>query len=295
MSTQKQLVEEYFNQDEYWQGEVYRRSDEPFCRAVGRRRFYALDMLKKILPVEREDALDIGFGGGAYLPDLMELGYNVYGVEICEEMFRKAEALCNFDPRVHLELGDVEELPFEDEKFDLVLCIGVLGYLLSDYKALSEIRRVLKPGGLAIININNLWNLTDLDYILRRKIRSLWRGRGEDYLKPTQPHTLPSEWVLTRWEKPFRQKVYNLREFELLMRCFDFKLVDAMTFYFPLRLLRRIKILAACRVDSLENFLERFFRKHRIPVLSYLGSTYTGIFRKAGTMLYAVGVLSAVS
>jgi SAM-dependent methyltransferase len=47
--------------------------------------------------------------------------------------------------------GDLEALPFADHSFDAVLCSHVLEHVGDDRRALSEIRRVLRPGGLALL------------------------------------------------------------------------------------------------------------------------------------------------
>ena len=48
---------------------------------------------------------------------------------------------------------DIHEMPFEDSKFDVVLCNHVLEHVRDDIRAMTEIRRVLKPGGWAIMQI----------------------------------------------------------------------------------------------------------------------------------------------
>jgi SAM-dependent methyltransferase len=50
-------------------------------------------------------------------------------------------------------LADVTNLPMEDESFDMVLCIHVLEHVLDDRAAIREIHRVLKPGGLAVLQV----------------------------------------------------------------------------------------------------------------------------------------------
>ena len=48
---------------------------------------------------------------------------------------------------------DIHEMPFADNTFDAVLCNHVLEHVTSDIKAMEEIRRVLKPGGWAIVQV----------------------------------------------------------------------------------------------------------------------------------------------
>ena len=49
--------------------------------------------------------------------------------------------------------ADILDLPFEDNQFDLVLCNHVLEHIVDDAKAMSELYRVIKPGGLGIFQI----------------------------------------------------------------------------------------------------------------------------------------------
>lgn len=48
---------------------------------------------------------------------------------------------------------DVHEIPFEENNFDVVFCNHVMEHVQDDRKAMSEIYRVLKPGGFAILQI----------------------------------------------------------------------------------------------------------------------------------------------
>lgn len=48
---------------------------------------------------------------------------------------------------------DVQEIPFEKETFDVVICNHVLEHVDDDHKAMSELHRILKPGGFAILQV----------------------------------------------------------------------------------------------------------------------------------------------
>lgn len=58
-------------------------------------------------------------------------------------------------------VGDAHNLPFEDEKFDNILCTEVLEHLHSPHIAISEMRRVLKKGGKLILTTRFIFPLHD--------------------------------------------------------------------------------------------------------------------------------------
>ena len=59
------------------------------------------------------------------------------------------------------EIADVTALKYGSETFDYVLCINVLEHITEPQKALDEIQRVLRPGGLAIISTPFLFPVHD--------------------------------------------------------------------------------------------------------------------------------------
>lgn len=110
---------------------------------------------------------EVGCGQGATLNYLPKLGAFVYGIDMSEVSLAQAKAgaieLGHID-RIHLSKGDAEHLNFPDEFFDSVLSIGVLHHTKDTEGAVSQIYRVLKPGGMAIVMLyrsgNPKWWLT---------------------------------------------------------------------------------------------------------------------------------------
>ena len=113
------------------------------------------------------------------IEELARRGHTVAGIDLSEEMVREAnERLRTYHAgRPPCRQGDVEHLPFKEGSMDVVLCLGVLPYLHEDHAALSEIRRVLKKGGMGILVLPNLLRLGilfDPYYYLRRSWEYAW-------------------------------------------------------------------------------------------------------------------------
>ena len=122
--------------------------------------------------------------------------------------------------------GSVLELPFDDERFDVVLCWDVLQHLPTDggdVRALRELRRVLKPGGAAILRANSrlgMWlpdDAKDVDY-LRYTLPELTgsvRDAGLDPFRATYANSLPAlyasarRWLERRQRRGEGSRVYE--------------------------------------------------------------------------------------
>jgi ubiquinone/menaquinone biosynthesis C-methylase UbiE len=65
----------------------------------------------------------------------------------------------------------VESLPFRDAQFDAVACVGVIMHVDREERALSELLRVVKPGGSLIITFNNLLNPFAPAFAIYTKLR----------------------------------------------------------------------------------------------------------------------------
>lgn len=112
---------------------------------------------------EAHEVLDIGCGigvGPVYIA--RSSGCRVVGVDRSPRMIDWARRRARDErvaDRVDLQVADVLDLPFEDDRFDIVIAESVLSFVDDKARALAEMVRVTKPGGY--VGINEGFLLTD--------------------------------------------------------------------------------------------------------------------------------------
>jgi ubiquinone/menaquinone biosynthesis C-methylase UbiE len=98
--------------------------------------------------------LDAGCGTAYGTTILAEAGaLAVEGVDIAEDVVRAVEP--RMPEGVNLTVADVQELPFEDGAFDVVVCFEVLEHLDEAERAVNEFARVLARDGFAVVSSPN--------------------------------------------------------------------------------------------------------------------------------------------
>jgi ubiquinone/menaquinone biosynthesis C-methylase UbiE len=115
--------------------------------------------LKDLLPVRAERALDVACGTGRGVLILRDVAPVVFGVDGTREMLQIARRkLQAANPDVCVCQANAALLPFASESFDLVSCLNFL-HLFDDARKktafVREIGRVLRPGGVAVIEFDN--------------------------------------------------------------------------------------------------------------------------------------------
>jgi ubiquinone/menaquinone biosynthesis C-methylase UbiE len=147
-------------------GEVLRMTPFHFRSS---RLFYLLKALKDV----KGKVLDVGCGQGDvseavkhYYPDL-----SLTGVDISRGAIYNAKKRVK---GVKFVVSDVQNLSFPDSSFDAVICLDVIEHVDRPQKALFEIARVLKKGGLLQIFLPTEGNLFTLEGLL---IKMGWQGK----------------------------------------------------------------------------------------------------------------------
>ncbi len=124
------------------------RTEDSHWWFIGRRRI-VLGFCRRLLPLPPVLILDIGCGTGATLKRLESLG-NATGVDISAEAVRCSRKRGCRDVRL---MEEEDRLPFPDSSFDLLVALDVIEHIDDDLGALTEYRRVLKPGGRLLLTV----------------------------------------------------------------------------------------------------------------------------------------------
>ena len=105
------------------------------------------------------DVLEIGVGLGADHQCFAEAGARLQGIDLTQRAIDYTKKRLElFDLRSDLQIGDAEDLVFGDEAFDVVYSWGVLHHSPNTQKAIQEVHRVLRSGGVAKIMIYHKWS-----------------------------------------------------------------------------------------------------------------------------------------
>ena len=129
-------------------------------------------------PLPGQQVLDLGCGSGTFcrvLGPIVAPDGRVTGVDNALEALRVASQLTTnteYDC-IRFEHGDGHHLMFADEMFDSAVCISVLAFCDDPQRVLSELRRVLRPGGrLLVVNSDDDTRIYNgLDQELGRRIQ----------------------------------------------------------------------------------------------------------------------------
>ncbi len=137
---------------------------------VGRRRLFARELEAAGIRLDAR-ILDVGTGAGSNLRMLRDLRFSaVEGLDLSEEAIR----WCAGKGLGPVRCGSICDMPFEDGRFDAVLATDIIEHVEDDKRALTELARVIRSGGTALITVPAcpaLWGLQDEVGLHRRRYR----------------------------------------------------------------------------------------------------------------------------
>jgi 2-polyprenyl-6-hydroxyphenyl methylase/3-demethylubiquinone-9 3-methyltransferase len=178
----KSLVSQYYNRidnnlydaegDQWWQPDsslyLLKTSINPVRVNYARKILFH----EQNIGPQGRTALEVGCGGGILCEEIARMGFDTTGLDPSEQSLKIAIAHSQASRlKINYEIGAGEALPFRNNSYDVVFCCDVLEHVSDLPKVISEISRVLKPGGvlcydtinrtfiskLVAINISQKW------------------------------------------------------------------------------------------------------------------------------------------
>ena len=123
--------------------------------------------IRKLLPKRMEKFADIGGGYGRLANEYLKRARKVYIFDYSKSELAQAKE--TFGDKIETKAGDIYKLPFKDEELDGLLMVRVTHHLKDLKKATAELYRVLKPGGVAVIEVANKRTLPKMVRFVTRR------------------------------------------------------------------------------------------------------------------------------
>jgi SAM-dependent methyltransferase len=155
------------NSAEYWDARLAESWDVP------QRYWPSKNELIASLTEASDVILDIGCGNGGVLRDLRQRAYrNLHGLEISAYAIERLRA-----DGIEMHYGKLPSIPLPDGHFDVVIASQVLEHVIRRRRLLTEMARVLRPGGTAFIFVpdNCLGPISEPEHVIKYDAESLAR------------------------------------------------------------------------------------------------------------------------
>lgn len=150
--------------------------------------------------------LDIGCASGWFLSQIAKKYYQAdcFGIDIYKNAIIYGKKHYR---NLNLKHGDAHKLPYKNKSFDLVICTEVLEHVERPDIVLKEIRRILKPGGISLIEM-------DSGNLLFRLVWYWWNNICKGVWRDAHLHIFNSkklEVMIDKELKIDKQKTFNFK------------------------------------------------------------------------------------
>lgn len=199
-SSDQSLKWQLFIEDQYKHGETKgSRLYQMLGPYIKTREDVAFDLLCEY-DLKHKRVIDLGCGEGHLVNRLSSRVSSIVGVDIARNRIDIAKNINKHNSNASFGIADLNvDLPYSDHEFDIVLCIGVLEYVIDPYAIIGEIYRILKKGGIVVISVHNIAYLPERIKLLFGGLpnwppASGWQGgKLHDFTLPTLAGLLEGE------------------------------------------------------------------------------------------------------
>lgn len=169
-----------------WNWKIVKDDDKSIWKNPSIESYY---LLNRWLSQEKKDFLDLGCGLGRHSIQFGKNGFNVYCFDISENAIERTKEWAEEENlELHYNIGDMLELPYEDNKFDCIICRNVISHTDTEgiKKVISEIYRVLKKYGECYLTLGSkdTWGFKQESWPLIDENTRLRMEKGPEYKVP---------------------------------------------------------------------------------------------------------------
>ena len=166
-------------------------------------------IIKLISPTPGKTFLDVACGGGWMLRAASKRQLKTYGLDISSNAVEKAK---NLSPKFEVTVGSGESLPYPDNFFDYVTCLGSLEHFIHPNIGAKEIYRVLKPTGVFAILLPNKFQFGEI-------IKVLFTGDSSEQWQIVERAATKIEWQKFLNKNGLKvDKIYNYNKYPELFK-----------------------------------------------------------------------------
>ena len=134
---------------------------------------YARDLSARVKVPETGVILETAAGTGIAtreLRDIVAAGVHIVATDLNPDMLDLARGKFSDQQNIEFQTGDAQQLPFDDDCFDAVVCQFSMMFFADKLRAMQEAARVLKPGGALLFNV---WDSLQHNYLVQTANRCI--------------------------------------------------------------------------------------------------------------------------
>jgi ubiquinone/menaquinone biosynthesis C-methylase UbiE len=161
MSGDQKIVSKFFQSTAGDWETIYSHTDV-HSRLYQQRRDEVLSLAADLRLLNASHVLDAGCGPGLIAISLARLGLKIDAIDSVLEMVQMTRNLAiqtGVNASISTTVADALQIPIKDERYDLVVAVGLTEWIANVTPALQELFRLLKPGGYLIVTAANRWSL----------------------------------------------------------------------------------------------------------------------------------------
>ena len=233
--------------------------------------------------LNKKDILEVGSGAGRFSKVLLEhTNAQLYSIDYSDAVTANFKNNGEIAPdRFHLYQASIYEIPFLDNSFDKVFCLGVLQHTPNFQLSVQSLIRKAKPGGEIVVDfypIKGWWTMVHAKYILRPLTKRLTHDMLFNLINKN------IDWLINV------SKLFNKIGLSILTRFLP--LVDLRTI--PLNLLTEAQLREWVILDTFDMFSPEHDHPHRIEAVAEMFRRCGAKVTFSGFIEYEPGLKAAV-